>query len=152
MPSSAGSASSSPASGYRAPGANTGAAPSPSSPHRASARSPSRGTGSGSTATAASSSPPGAVFPGHDGRGHPRATRPSALRTLNVDTPVAAAIWRSVAPAASSPAIRAASSGVSFEAPFGPRRAGTSPATPSAASAWSHRHTVTGSTPNAPAT
>ena len=62
-------------------------------------------------------------------------TRPSALRTLNVDTPVAAAISRSVAPAASSAVIRAASSGVSFEAPFGPRRAGTSPATPSAASA-----------------
>ena len=64
----------------------------------------------------------------------PGATRPSALRTLNVDTPVTAAISRSVAPAASSPAIRSTSSGVSFEAPFGPRRAGTSPATPSAAS------------------
>ena len=65
----------------------------------------------------------------------PAGTRPSALRTLNVDTPVAAAISRSVAPAASSPAIRSTSSGVSFEAPLGPRRAGTSPATPSAASA-----------------
>ena len=63
------------------------------------------------------------------------ATRPSALRTLNVDTPVAAAISLRVAPAASSSRIRAASSGVSFEAPFGPRRAGTSPATPPAASA-----------------
>jgi hypothetical protein len=36
----------------------------------------------------------------------PAATRPSALRTLNVDTPVAAAISRSVTPAASSPVIR----------------------------------------------
>ena len=50
-----------PASGYRAPGVNTGSAPSPSSPHRASARSPSRGTGPGITgsglpATAASPS------------------------------------------------------------------------------------------------
>jgi hypothetical protein len=34
-----------------------------------------------------------------------------------------------------SPAIRSVSSGVSFEAPFGSRRAGTSPATPRAASA-----------------
>ena len=62
-------------------------------------------------------------------------TRPSALRTLNVDTPVAAAISPKVAPAASSSRIRAASSGVSLEAPFGPRREGTSPATPPAASA-----------------
>ena len=65
----------------------------------------------------------------------PAATRPSALRTLNVDTPVTAAISLSLAPAASSSRIRAASSGVSFEAPFGPRRAGTSPATPPEASA-----------------
>ena len=118
---------------------NTGAAPSPSSPHRASTRSPSRGTGSGSTGTAprpASSSPatgPALSSAAH-AAGRPDPTRPSALRTLNVDTPVAAAISRSVAPAASSPVIRSTSSGVSFEAPFGPRRAGTSPATPSAAS------------------
>ena len=65
----------------------------------------------------------------------PAATRPSALRTLNVDTPVAAAISLRVAPAASNPAIRCTSCGVSLEAPFGPRRAGTSPATPPAASA-----------------
>jgi len=52
------------------------------------------------------------------------ATRPSALRTLNVDTPAAAAIWLSLAPAASSSRIRAASCGVSLEAPFGSRRAG----------------------------
>ena len=69
--------------------------------------------------------------------GRPRAaTRPSALRTLNVDTPVAAAISPQRRPRrVQFPAIRAASSGVSFEAPFGPRRAGTSPATPPAASA-----------------
>jgi hypothetical protein len=57
------------------------------------------------------------------------------VRTLNVDTPVAAAISLNLAPAASSSRIRAASSGVSFEAPFGPRRAGTSPASPPATSA-----------------
>ena len=143
MASRAGSASSSPASGYRAPGVNTGSAPSPSSPHRASARSPSRGTGSGSTGTAApgrwSSSPATRLaLPAAAPAAAPRpraATRPSALRTLNVDTPVAAAISLRVAPAASSSPIRAASSGVSFEAPFGPRRAGTSPASPPAASA-----------------
>jgi hypothetical protein len=67
----------------------------------------------------------------------PGRTRPSAARTVNVETPVAAAICRSVCPAASSPAIRAASAGVSFDAPFGPRRTGTSPATPPQASAWS---------------
>ena len=50
------------------------------------------------------------------------ATRPSALRTLNVDTPVTAAISRNFAPAASRSRIRAASSGVSFEAPLGPLR------------------------------
>ncbi|HJY58750.1 MAG TPA: hypothetical protein VJ418_20430 [Streptosporangiaceae bacterium] len=63
------------------------------------------------------------------------ATRPSALRTVNVDTPVAAAISLRVAPAASSSPIRAASCAVSLEAPFGPRREGTRPATPPAASA-----------------
>ena len=71
---------------------------------------------------------------------------------MNVDTPAAAAIWRSVWPAASSPAIRAASAGVSLDAPLGPRRAGTSPATPPEATAWSHRQMVAGSTPNASAT
>jgi hypothetical protein len=126
VPSSTGSASSSPASGYRAPGANTGAAPSPSRPHLASARSACRGTGSGCTGSGSPAATPTAAPCPADG------TRPSALRTLNVDTPVAAAISRSVAPAASSPAIRSTSSAVSFEAPFGPRRAGTSQATPSA--------------------
>jgi len=67
----------------------------------------------------------------------PGRTRPSAARMVNVETPVAAAICRSVCPAASSPAIRAASAGVSFDAPFGPRRAGTNPAAPPQASAWS---------------
>ena len=46
---SAGSTSGSPASGYRAPGANNGSVPSPNSPHRTSARSASRTTGSSST-------------------------------------------------------------------------------------------------------
>ena len=71
---------------------------------------------------------------------------------MNVDTPVAAATCRSVFPAASSSTIRAASADVSFDAPFGPRRAGTSPATPAEATAWSHRQRVAGSTPNASAT
>ena len=82
----------------------------------------------------------------------PGRTRPSAARTVNVETPVAAAICRSVCPAASSPAIRAASAGVSFDAPFGPRRTGTSPATSPQSSAWSHRQMVAGSIPNASAT
>ena len=80
----------------------------------------------------AGDSPPPAAPPGPpvlDG------TLPSALRTLNVDTPVAAAISRRVLPAASSAAIRATVSGVSLEACFGLRRAGTSPATPAEASA-----------------
>jgi hypothetical protein len=38
-------------------------------------------------------------------------------------------------PGGVQPAIRAASPGVSFDAPFGPRRAGTSPATPPEATA-----------------
>jgi hypothetical protein len=51
------------------------------------------------------------------------AQRPrAAARAVNVETPVAAAICRSVCPAASSPAIRAASAGVSLDAPFGQRR------------------------------
>jgi hypothetical protein len=129
----AGSASNSPASGYRAPRANTGPAPSPRSPHRARARSPSRGTGSGSTGTAAPR--PASLFPAAAAGQPADATRPSALRTLNAGPPVAAAISRRAAAAASSPAIRSTICGVSFEAPFGPRRAGTSPATPSAASA-----------------
>jgi hypothetical protein len=57
----------------------------------------------------------------------PGRTRPSAAQTVNVETPVAAAICRSVCPAASSPAIRAASAGVSFDALFGPRRTGQAP-------------------------
>jgi hypothetical protein len=61
--------------------------------------------------------------------------RPSALRTLNVDTPLATAICRSVAPAASSPAIRSTSCRVSFEAPSahgGPASARPSPPVASA--------------------
>ena len=74
------------------------------------------------------------------------------MRTLNVDTPVAAAICAQGLARASSPRSGPPPRGVSFDAPFGPRRAGTSPATPPAASAWSHRQTVAGSTPNASAT
>jgi hypothetical protein len=94
---------------------------------------PPRGTGSGSTA---SGSPAAAVssscWPGtlpwlgwavrqasptsSPSPAREAATRPSELRKLNVDTPVAAAICRSVWPAASSSPIRAASLGVSFDA------------------------------------
>ena len=115
----------------RADRRNTGSAPSPSGPHREAARSPPRGTGSGSTGSGsrwpaparscspgalspaasrpASSSPPAASSrrrPGPAARG---GIRPSALRTLNVNTPVAAAFWCRLLPAASSPAIRAPS-------------------------------------------
>ncbi len=58
------------------------------------------------------------------------AVRPSATRTVAVDTPVAAAIFSSVYPAASRATIRAANPGVSLIGPFGPVRARTSPATP----------------------
>ena len=108
---------------------------------------PSRGTGSGSTgissswsrgpgpgaARPASAPSPALVLAGSPARG--AGTRPSALRTVNVDTPVAAATCRSVCPAASSSPIRAVSSAVSFDGPFGPGRAGTSPATAPPASA-----------------
>ena len=52
----------------------------------------------------------------------------------------------------SSSGIRATTPGVSFEARRGPLRSGTRPARPPAASAFSHRHTLTGITPNASAT
>ena len=55
-------------------------------------------------------------------------------------------------PCPSSSRIRATTPGVSFEARRGPLRSGTRPATPPAASALSHRHTLTGITPNASAT
>jgi hypothetical protein len=77
------------------------------------ARSASRGNGSGSIGSGSPAATPSPAACPADG------TQPSALRTLKVDTPVAAAIWRSVAPAASSPAIRSTNCGVSFEAPFG---------------------------------
>ena len=171
MPASGGSASSSPASGYRAPGVNAGTAPSPSSPNRASARSASRGTGSGSTGSgsgsAASASVPAGPVPslpvsvlpevpaGSWPAGTPsapgRAGR-SALRTEDSDIPVAAAIAALPAPWRSSSRICAITSGVSFEARWGPLAAGTRPATPPSASALAHRHTLTGITPNASAT
>ena len=55
-------------------------------------------------------------------------------------------------PRPSSSRIRATTPGVSFEGRRGPLRSGTRPATPPAASAFSHRHTLTGITPNASAT
>ena len=120
-------ASQRPVGGYRAPGVNTVTAPSPSSSHWTSARSASPETGSGSTGTAAPApTPPSpAPWPGLSSAalaptGCPLATRPSVLRTLNVDTPVAAAVWRNVWPALCSPAIRFNSYGVSFEPPSGP--------------------------------
>ena len=76
----------------------------------------------------------------------------STLRTDDSDTPAAAAIPALPRPCPSSSRIRATTAGVSFEARRGPLRSGTSPATPPAASAFSHRHTLTGITPNASAT
>src|SRR6266498_3433520 len=125
----------------------------------------SRGIGSGSTGSTAAASgcaipspapvPPAAASPPAVACACPAGrvpVRPSAARTLKVDTPVAAAIWRSRMPCPSSPAIRATISGVSFDARRGPLRAGTSPATPPVVRAWSHRQMVAGSTPNASAT
>jgi hypothetical protein len=74
------------------------------------------------------------------------------VRTANADTPVAAAISACELPAACSSLICSVSSGVSLDGPFGPRLAGTSAATPPAASAFFHRHTVAGSPPHAAAT
>ena len=161
MPASAGSASSSPASGIFAPGVNTGAAPSPSSPNRASARSPCRGTGSGSTGSASVS--PGSMSCAHAPlapasplpSGCPAAwrmpTRPSAERTANSDTPHWRAISACVSPPAASSRIRAVTCGVSFDGPFGPRLPGSSPASPCPAYALRHRQNVAASVPNAAA-
>ena len=147
MPARAGSASSSPASGYRAPGVNTGAAPSPSSPNRASARSPPRGTGPGSTGSSScAQAVPPAVPSGAaaaPGAGRRAGTRPSAARTANVDTPVAAAIAACDFPAAASSPILCVSSAVSFDGPFGPRSPAASPASPPRRYPSSHRHSVT---------
>ena len=71
---------------------------------------------------AAGASPPAA------GARPPGRTRPSAARTVNVETPAAAAICL----AASSPAIRAASAGVSFDAPLRPAADGDQPGHPAA--------------------
>ena len=74
------------------------------------------------------------------------------MRTANVETSHSAATAAWDFPAAASSLILAVSSGVSFEGPFGPRRAGSSPASPSRRYASAHRHTVTGPVPNAAAT
>ena len=78
---------------------------------------------------------------GAPGAGRRAGTRPSAVRTANVDTPAAAAIAAWDFPAAASSLILPVSSGVSLDGPFGPacppparpaRRAGTHPATATA--------------------
>ena len=155
---------------------NAGTAPSPSSPNRASARSPSLGTGSGSTGSTSGSATPASVpagpvpalsvpalpvsvlpevpagsWPAGTPSAAGRAGR-STLRTEDSDTPVAAAIAALPAPWRSSSRICAITCGVSFEARCGPLAAGTRPATPPPASAFAHRHTLTGITPNACAT
>ncbi len=119
--SSAGSASSSPASGYRAPGRTPRGAlaqqpPPRQHPLRITRTGPAAPNRRALTLFTVSGVQTGALPGGNAGRRGcpPDATRPSALRTVNVYTPVAAAISRSVAPAASSPAIRSASSCVSF--------------------------------------
>ena len=110
----------------------------------------SRGTGSGSTRSScppppppSSSSPPAPAPPaaGCPSSGKLPAsfaiafrrsgTRPSAHRTLNTDTPHNPEIASSDFPSARSPRIRDTSFAVSLDGPFGPRTAGTSPASPS---------------------
>ena len=76
----------------------------------------------------------------------------STPRTEDSDTPAATAIAALPAPCPSSSRIRPITCGVSFEARRGPLAAGTRPATPPAASALAHRHTLTGITPNPRAT
>jgi len=75
-------------------------------------------------------------------------TRPNATRTVAVDTPVRAAIFSSVSPAASRRAIRPARAAVSLIGPLGPVRARTIPA----AKSRRHVHNVTPLTENAAAT
>ena len=79
----------------------------------------------------------------------PGRTRPSAARTVNVETPA----WPSDLPGGVQPGDpRRQRARQLRRAPLGARRTGTSPATPPQASAWSHRQMVAGSTPNASAT
>ena len=105
---------------------------------------------------AVSACPPAARSAAGPAAAPPPGTSPpagrSTLRTDDSDTPAAAAIPALARPRPSSSRIRATTPGVSFEARRGPLRSGTRPATPPAASALSHRHTLTGITPNAPAT
>lgn len=172
MASRPGRASSSPARGTRAAGANNGAA-SPSNPRRASARSPPRLAGSASTTApappdrspAAGASPASAVpapatsieeaasggsmdsvtlARGSNSDESARRTLPSAIAT-------SAAICRIVPPCARSARARVTTSPVSFEGPFGPRRRGDSSCAPPAA--WAcQRHNVEVPIPNAAAT
>ena len=78
-----------------------------------------------------------AVFPpsapsGAPGAGRRAGTRPSAVRTANVDTPVAAAIAACDFPAAASSPILCVSSGVSFDGPLRPALARHQPGQPAA--------------------
>ena len=91
-------------------------------------------------------SPPG--FPA----GAARAAAQRVTRTVAVLTCTAAPIAARDNPRPSSSRIRAATSSVSFLAPFGPRLPGTNPATPVASNAAVHRHSVTMPTSNAAAT
>ena len=140
----------------RADRRNTGSAPSPSGPHREAARSPPRGTGSGSTGS-------GSRWPAPARSCSPGALSPAAARPASSSSP-AASSPAAPRPGGSGryPAQRVAHaerehpgrggvlvqalarrvqsgdprtiSPVSFEARRGPLRAGTGPATPSAAS------------------
>ena len=76
----------------------------------------------------------------------------STLRTDVSDTPAAAAMAALRIPCPSSSRIRATFCGVSAEGRRGPLRSGMRAATPPAASAFAHRHTLTGITPNPAAT
>src|SRR5680860_1216191 len=153
----------------------TGAASTTSSPPSSTTRSSGRSSGSASpqtslppslsptssavscseSRTVSASRCPAAPAVGSTGSSDcaPRAvTRPSATRTVAVDTPVCIAILRNEAPAASSSTMRALTWSVSFEGPLGPVRVGTSPATPSVVKSCFHRHSVTVEILNAEAT
>ena len=126
------------------------------SPERAAARSVGRGTGRVSTpntgaratATGTAGTADGSTTAGSsNAAARPSAvtvarraerlglgaTRPSATRTVAVDTPVAAAIFANDKPRPSSSTICARRAGVNLVGPFGPVRSVANPSTPAAA-------------------
>ena len=165
----AGRISNAPTSGRLAPSQMTGSA-SWSSPAWANARSVSLGSGRANGTNPAPTPPPPAAPPVSPpapppgppaplvgsmvgsmvGAGWARAA--TARRTVSVDTPANEATSRSERPSARHAQIRSASSGTSFDGPFGPRCSKPSPPTPPASHARIHFRNVSSLTPNASAT